>query len=330
MSTMQFRPAKRSEAKPLIGLYAESGAGKTLSALLLARGFVGPTGKIGMIETESGRGESYGDKAEYPEVGGYDVLPLRESFSPRVYGEALEAAERAKLDALIIDSASHEWEGIGGVLEMAAKNQEAGKKGPLVWQQPKIDHQRYFMLRFMQSPIPLIILNMRAKYPMEEKAKTGGGKDWVRSETLEPKQSEDILFEMFLHGWISRDSHAFNITKCTNVGLRQVFEQGKPISLETGRKLAAWSRGEGISGGQAQGFTLKTSKQTGTFATAAEWQDQALKIIDKLTAADHVKAFTDLNQPFIDKVRSADPVAAGTVLDALESQRKKVEAKPAE
>jgi hypothetical protein len=36
--TYSFRPAKRSEAKPLIGLYAESGAGKTYSALLLARG----------------------------------------------------------------------------------------------------------------------------------------------------------------------------------------------------------------------------------------------------------------------------------------------------
>jgi hypothetical protein len=44
--TYSFRPAKRSEAKPLIGLYAESGAGKTYSALLLARGFNDYAGMI--------------------------------------------------------------------------------------------------------------------------------------------------------------------------------------------------------------------------------------------------------------------------------------------
>src|SRR5215472_5863573 len=54
-----FRPATRAEAKPLIGLYSESGCGKTWSALLLARGFAGPLGRIGMIETEAGRGEAY-------------------------------------------------------------------------------------------------------------------------------------------------------------------------------------------------------------------------------------------------------------------------------
>ncbi len=105
--TYQFRPATRSEAKPLIGLYSESGAGKTYSALLLARGYVGPEGRIGMIETESGRGEAYADPTEYPEIGGYDVLSLRDDFSPQAYGKAITAAEQAGLGALIIDSASH-------------------------------------------------------------------------------------------------------------------------------------------------------------------------------------------------------------------------------
>lgn len=239
--TYSFRPAQRSEAKPLIGLYSESGCGKTYSSLLLARGFVGPQGRIGMIETESGRGEAYADPREYPEIGGYDVLPLRTDFSPKAYGEALTAAEDAKLGALIIDSASHEWEGAGGVLSMAAALQASGKKGPLVWQQPKLDHQRHFMLRFMQTSVPLVILNMRAKYPMRE-VKNGNSKEWVRSEILDPKQADDILFEMFVHGWIGPD-HNFNLTKCTAKSLEPVFRTGQPISLETGRSLAAWAAG---------------------------------------------------------------------------------------
>jgi len=230
-----FRPASRSEAKPLVGLYSESGCGKTWSSLLLARGFVGPDGKIGMIETEGGRGEAYVGR---PPVGDYFVRSLRQTFAPQEYGAAISEAEAAKLDALIIDSASHEWEGAGGVLAMAAANQSAGRKGVLVWQQPKIDHSRHFMLRLMQTPIPLVIVCMRAKYPMEQR-----GSEWVRSTKLEPKQSEDILYEMFVHAWIDQQ-HRAHVTKITLPELADVFIDGEPITIETGRRLSAWARGQ--------------------------------------------------------------------------------------
>lgn len=234
VQTTAFRPATRAEAKPLIGLYAESGNGKTWSALLLARGFVGRNGKIGMIETEGGRGEA--NVGREP-VGQYLVRPIRGNFSPEAYGQAITDAEQAGLDALIIDSASHEWEGAGGVLSMAADNQAKGVKGVLVWQQPKIMHQRNFMLRLMQTPIPLVIVCMRAKYPMEKK-----GSDWVRSTVLEPKQAEDILFEMFVHGWID-DAHKLHVTKYTLPELATVIVDNELVSIETGRRLAEWAKG---------------------------------------------------------------------------------------
>ena len=242
-----FRKAATTEAKPLIGLYSESGCGKTKSALLIAKGFTGDMAKVGMIETESGRGEAYADDAE---VGGYNVLSLRESFSPKNYGEAISAAEHAGVQCLIVDSASHEWEGVGGVLAMAAANQEAGKKGPVVWQRPKIEHAREFMLRLTQTPIPLVIVCMRAKYPMEETIKDGK-KDWTRSKFLAPKQSEDILFEMFVHGWIDQE-HRFRGTKYTLEVLREVFIDGQPVTVETGRRLAQWASGRGTKPAQAQ------------------------------------------------------------------------------
>jgi hypothetical protein len=249
--TYNFRPAATTEAKPLVGLYAESGTGKTKSALLLAKGFAGDMTKVGMIETESGRGEAY---ARDPVVGGYQVLPLREDFSPKAYGAAIAAAEKAGLHVLIIDSASHEWEGVGGVLDMAAKNQANDKKGPLVWQQPKIDHKRQFMLRLMQTPIPLVIVCMRAKYPMYQvkpehvKEWEAAGKpgtppkpgEWARSWKLEPIQADDILYEMFVHGWIDH-AHRFHVTKYTVDELRDVFVEGEPISTETGKRLILWA-----------------------------------------------------------------------------------------
>jgi hypothetical protein len=238
--TYSFRPAIKSQAKPLVGLYAESGAGKTLSALYLALGFTGDGDKIGMLETEAGRGEAYVNSKEFPH--NYNVLSLRDDFSPKNYNAAIKAAEAAKLQALIIDSASHEWEGAGGVLSMAAKNQEDGKKGPLVWQRPKMDHQSLFMLPLLQTPIPLVIVCMRAKFLMEEVVRDGK-KEWAKSKELSPKQSEDILFEMFVHGWIGKDDHKFHGTKYTLGELRQVIVDGEPISIETGKRLQQWAAG---------------------------------------------------------------------------------------
>lgn len=250
-----LRPAQRDQAKPLIGLYSESGRGKTWSALLLARGFVGPKGRIGMIETESGRGEAY---VGVDPVGEYLVCPIRGSYSPKDYGEAITACEQGELGALIIDSASHEWEAVGGVLDMAAKNQEDGKKGPLVWQRPKMTHQKEFVLRLMTTPIPLVIVNMRAKYPMQQikeshvaawKAAGGQGQppkvgEWARSEHLEPKQSEDVLFEMFAHGWLDEE-HKLHVTKYPRAipAFRDIIRDGQPIDIDTGRRLAHWAAG---------------------------------------------------------------------------------------
>ena len=236
--SFSFRPASRSEAKPLIGFYSESGAGKTYSALILARGFVGPQGRIGMIETESGRGEAYADIIP----GGYDVLAIRDNFSPENYGKALTAAETGGLGALIIDSGSHEWSGAGGVLSMAADNQANGVKGVLVWQKPKMLHQRHFMLRLMQTPIPLVILCLRAKYPMIEARNAKGEKEWVRSGQLEPDQAADILFEMFIHGWIDQ-KHRLHVTKYTRPDLVNIIRDNEPVTIETGRRLADWARG---------------------------------------------------------------------------------------
>ena len=275
--TFQFRQAKRSEAKPLIGLYAESGCGKTWSALLLARGFVGPQGRIGMIETEGGRGEA---NVGRDPVGDYLVCPIRGNFSPQAYGEAITAAEGANLDALIVDSASHEWEGAGGVLSMAADNQANNMKGVLVWQRPKIEHQRNFMLRLMQTPIPLVIVCMRAKYPMVEKQKSGGGKEWVRSEELEPKQADDILFEMFVHGWIDK-AHKLHVTKYTIPEVASVIRDGEPITIESGRALATWARG----GSVAPASALEPAGAAVTVPTAERYVEQWRVMIEAATSA---------------------------------------------
>ncbi len=237
---MGFRMAKRSSAKPLVGLYSASGCGKTLSALYLARGFVGPNGKIGMIDTEAGRGEAFADMIP----GSYTVEPIADNFGPKVYEQKIKMAEKDGVDALIIDSASHEWEGAGGVLSMAEDNRKKGITARQVWTQPKVDHNRHFILPLMQTPISIVIVCMRGKFPLiesGEKDKRGNPK-LIKSEVPVPIQSDQILFEMFIHGWIDED-HCFRGTKYTRPDLRDVIIDKQRISIETGQALAAWSAG---------------------------------------------------------------------------------------
>ena len=294
---IKFRPALDTEAKPIIGLYSESGCGKTMSALLLACGFVdGAMDKVLMIETESGRGEAF---ARDEIVGGYQVAPLRDSFSPAHFGEAIRAAAKANFRALIIDTASHEWEGTGGVLDMASKNQDAGMKGVLAWQKPKMSHQKDFVLPLMQTPIPLVIVCMRARYPMvEEEVRDRQGqpkKQWTRSNVLVPKQSEEILFEMFTHGWIDAE-HNFHVTKHTLQSFSEVFIDGKPIDVETGRRIAAWSKGAAEPGAAAppapsSGDNFPSSdSESGDAAADLITVDQAIEIVDRLGDASITEA----------------------------------------
>ena len=259
MSGITIREASPKWAKPLIGLYAQSGAGKTYTALLLARGFVGPAGKIVMIETESGRGEAYSDPAEYPEIGGYSVISLHEDFSPKTYGAAISAAEKAKADALIIDSGSHEWEGAGGVLAMAAKNTG---RGILKWQEAKVDHKTQFILKLTQTPIPLVLVCMRGKYPMEKGKDKDGKEEWVRSTVLTPIQDQEILFEMMIHGWIDQD-HNWHGTRYTTRGMHDVFkrDEGKHLTKETGSRLAEWSKGVNAAGEPISDDWIEKAKQ---------------------------------------------------------------------
>src|SRR5258708_209694 len=109
---MPFQPAVKYGSKARIALFGHSGAGKTLTALHLARTFATETGKrVAVIDTENGSARLYADLVEF------DVLELTPPFSPARYIEALHEAEEAGYGAIVIDGLSHAWFGPGGVLE---------------------------------------------------------------------------------------------------------------------------------------------------------------------------------------------------------------------
>ncbi len=108
----QLNQAERKKAKIKIGLQAPSGAGKTYSALLLAKGLCGDYKKVAVIDTENHSADLYSH------LGNYNVLHLEAPFSPERYNTAIQVCEDAGMEVIIIDSISHEWEGTGGILEI--------------------------------------------------------------------------------------------------------------------------------------------------------------------------------------------------------------------
>lgn len=112
---MLLRKASRQQTKLRLNLSAPSGAGKTYSALLMAKGLVGSWDKIAVIDTENG------SASLYSHLGDFNVIDLQPPFAPERYIEAINACIAAQMECIIIDSSSHEWSGAGGCLELNEK-----------------------------------------------------------------------------------------------------------------------------------------------------------------------------------------------------------------
>lgn len=162
-----FKPASRESVNLLLGLSGASGSGKTFSALRLASGMAG--GKaFAFIDSESRRGLHYSDQFKF------DHGDLRAPFSPDAYAEAIKAADAAGYPVIVVDSASHEWAGDGGVLDWAEteldrmagqdwKKREACRMAS--WIKPKMAHKK--MVQSLLQVRAHLILCFRAEPKIE-------------------------------------------------------------------------------------------------------------------------------------------------------------------
>src|SRR3954463_7777345 len=109
---MQLQQASRRNVKIKMALQGPSGSGKTFSSLLLAYGLTENWSTIAVIDTENHSSELYAH------LGNFKVLHLEAPFTPERYIEAIQVCERERMQVVITDSISHEWEGSGGILEV--------------------------------------------------------------------------------------------------------------------------------------------------------------------------------------------------------------------
>jgi hypothetical protein len=219
---MELRKSERNKAKIKMALQAPSGAGKSYSALLLAKGLTnGNLSKVAVIDTEAGSSNLYAH------LGSYNVLNLESPHSPERYMEAIDLCIKSGIEVIILDSISHCWDFL--------LDYHASLTGNSFTNWNKITpRQKAFVNKILNSDVH-IICTMRVKqdYVLSEK----NGKMVPEKVGLKAIQRDEISYEFTIVFDIDYKHFASASKDRTNL-----FE-GKPqfiINSNTGKKILDW------------------------------------------------------------------------------------------
>lgn len=250
MNDLSFRPAKRENVGLLIGLGGPSGSGKTYSAMRLAAGIVGPGNRFAVIDTEGRRALHYAD------MFAFDHLDLLPPFTPAAYEKAIVAADAAGYRAIVVDSASHEWAGEGGILEwqeaeitrMAGddyKKREAVKMA--AWIKPKMAH-KHMIQRLLQVRAHLILC-FRAEEKLSMERDRDGKMQIVKKQGLTGKDGwfpiceKSLPFELTVSFLMLPDHPGYPIPLKLQEQHKKAFNTDHPLDEQAGAVVAAWAAG---------------------------------------------------------------------------------------
>lgn len=223
---IEIRKARRSATKLKLLLTSPSGGGKTYSALLLAKGL---GGKTVVIDTEEGSSDLY-DK-----IHDFDVVDLKPPFTPERYIEAITALGEAGYEVIVIDSVTHCWSGKGGCLELVDDIAKAKFRGNTWSAFSEITPRwRAFVDAILRSPAHVICTG-RSK--TETAQVDDGGKKKVTKLGMKLEARDGLEYEFTCVLDIIHDGHYATVSK-DRTGI--FTGDPKPITEETGRRLAEW------------------------------------------------------------------------------------------
>ncbi len=246
--TFTFAPAETftERAGLFVSLTGGTNSGKTFSALRLARGIAGPNGKIAVLDTEGGRTLHLKDEFRF------DANVMDPPFRPERFAEAAKSAEDAGYAALVIDSFSMEWVGIGGVLDWQAqeiqrmagddyRKQERMKMAS--WIKPKGAHKA-MVYSLLQRRIP-IIFSIRG----EESVKPGANPGDKPTKLFKSVTNSQFPYEVTVSFRLETERKGYiDLSDPKSYKLEgsheALFRHGDRISEEHGAALAAWATGQ--------------------------------------------------------------------------------------
>lgn len=296
----------------LVGLGGPTGAGKTESAIRIARGIVGERGDFCVIDTENKR--ALNKKKRYR----FKHLDLQPPYSPENYEGSIRAAIKAGFRAVVVDSFSPEWEGEGGLqddateaLERMAKGdaEKAEKLTALAWKGPKQRHKK--LMAFLRKCEVPVIFGLRAEPKIKFK-KDDKGKMQVIDAGWLPIAEKMFGYDMLIYALMMAENPGVPVhLKKLEPDFEPMFPVGKQITEECGRQLAAWAAGgivrpeskrdvdNGLSAEQIAAIKARC-KETGVgedklLAVVSKRYGQTLTDLSQIKAVDYEDAMAYIN-----------------------------------
>lgn len=192
--SLAFKPATREASYARIALSGPSGSGKTYTALALATAL---SDRVAVIDTERG------SASKYVGLNGWQFDTVQpDSFSPLSLVDLLGAAAGAEYGCVIIDSLSHYWMGVDGMLEQADRRARNGNSFS-GWKEVRPEERR--MIDALVAYPGHVVVTMRSKteYVIEENER---GKKAPRKVGLKPEQRDGIEYEFDVVGDLDHDN----------------------------------------------------------------------------------------------------------------------------
>lgn len=247
--TVTFHPAKRQAIPLLLGVAGGTGSGKTMSALLLARG-IAQGQPFAFIDTENGRGLHYADMFPEMQHGRLDAPFRPERFTAAIADGSAHLKDVPRNQrVVVVDSFSHEWAGDGGCLDW--KDELAGgsdAKAAAAWAKVKPAHKR--MMTQLLALEAHVILCLRAEEKMDI-VRVDGRITFVPKQTLPggsldgwvPITEKNVMYECTASFLLAADAPGVPRPMKLQQQHRALVPLDRPLGEETGRALAAWAAG---------------------------------------------------------------------------------------
>lgn len=263
----QITQATREQLVGSIALMGPSGAGKTLSALKIAKGMMDKKygdsisedekwKKVGYVDTEHERSKIYANNSRHG-IGAFSHIDFKKPYSLDRYDDAVIALKQHGCEVVITDSLSHFWEGDGGILDL----QQSYGGTFQAWRDTNPHYSNFISLVTGERHGLDMINCIRAKQAYEVST-SETGKLKVEKLGLKPVQRDSLEYEF--HIVFSIDMNHTAVTVKDN---SEIFKDvPRVIDAEVGELIYDWLKtGKDIHAEREAALTAEREEKEAMF-----------------------------------------------------------------
>ncbi len=280
-----FTQATRTSIKARVALCGPSGSGKTWTALTLAHAL---GDRIAVVDTE------HGSASKYVGVNGWQFRTVNpSSFSPKSLTGLLAEAAGDGFDVFVLDTWSHYWMGVDGMLDQADKR-ATNSNNFYGWKAVRPDEREMIDALLAYPGHIIVTLRVKTEWVLEENER---GKKVPRKVGMKPEQREGVDYEFDLVGDMDDDNN-LTVSKSRIPALTRAVikepdaELGKTIrswledgeSVPDARELREWAMSEGVQLDELVALAAQARKLGIDHAAVPNGEGTPMALVDLIKA----------------------------------------------